>query len=187
MQYEFLFQPCRYDGTKVEAQNPFTGKPWLVPTNEPLTAAELNAVHAVLDKVAAQGPDEFGCYVAVLDDGCEINVYANDLDRGCMVTFRWLPASLFRFAVDLLKAGNWTMLPAIESTVAVVSSLESVKGIPDGFPPIVICDSPEELRILVTEGVDAWEKHRDIVGGDQVFRHTQNPPPAGSTSGPRIE
>ena len=32
MQYEFLFQPCRYDGTKVEAQNPFTGKPWLVPT-----------------------------------------------------------------------------------------------------------------------------------------------------------
>jgi hypothetical protein len=161
MQLEFFFQPCRYDGTKVEGRNPFTGENALIPNNEPLNSAESRAVKALLDKAAGHGPDENGFYRITLDDGCEIGVYASHVETGCMVTFRWLPTSLFQFAIDLLKAGNWVLLPAVESTVAVVTSMDSVKGIPDNFPPIVVSNSAEDLKVLITVGFDAWKQIQD--------------------------
>ena len=124
-------------------------------------------MQAVLDKVVPKGPDEF-CYVVAFDDGTEARVYATDLSKGCMVSFRCPTLALFQFAFEIMKAGNWAMLPAMESEVAVVCSLESVKGVPDDFPPIVVCNSADELQILVTKGVDAWKKRRDQIGGDDA-------------------
>jgi hypothetical protein len=66
------------------------------------------------------------------------------------------------------------MLPAMEDNVAITTSPESMKGIPDDFPAVVVCNSVEELAVLLADGVGAWEKYRDhVVGGD---RRNVNPP-----------
>jgi hypothetical protein len=80
-----------------------------------------------------------------------------------MVTLRGITPNLTQFLFDLLKAGKWVMIPVMEDLVAITASPESTKGIPEDFPRIVVCNSPHEMGLLLTNGVKAWQRYRDQV------------------------
>jgi hypothetical protein len=130
MSLDIFFQPCRFTGRPIVKQNPFTGETQSVLGNEPLSAAELKAVQQVLMRAKADGPDEYGCYVVQVDDGAGAEVFGSELATGCMVALREMTADLLQFLFDLLKAGNWVMLPAMEDAVAITTAPECLKGIP---------------------------------------------------------
>jgi hypothetical protein len=164
MSFDIFFQPCRYTGSPIEKTNPFNGEvKWVIP-DEPLNAEELNAVRQVLKGVKADRPDQYNCYVVELADGGQADIFPDDgLATGCMVAVRGMTPELLQFLFDLLKAGQWAMLPAMENTVAITTSPDRMGCIPDDFPRVVVCNSAEELRILLVDGVQAWEKYRDQV------------------------
>src|SRR5262249_48761313 len=122
MSFDIFFQTARFGGKPVVKRNPFTGVSVSVIPQEPLRAAEVKAVRQVLKRVGARGPDEHGCYVVELEDGGAAEVFGDGMESGCMVALRGITPDLTRFLFDLLKAGNWVMLPAMEPAVAVTTS-----------------------------------------------------------------
>jgi hypothetical protein len=167
MSFDIVFQPCRFSDELIEKVNPFTGEIQSVACDTPLNADELEAVQKVLREVTARGPDEHGCHVIEFSDGGGAEVFASDLESDCMVSLRGLTPGLSKFLYDLLKAGNWVMIPAMEDAVAITTSPSSLRRIPDDFLRIVVCNSVEELSQLLSGGVRAWEKYRDHVIGEQ--------------------
>jgi hypothetical protein len=165
MSFDLFFQPCRFSGGTVEKTNPFNGEIESIPFNESLSATELRAVERVLKEAGADSPAEDGCYVVKVGDGGEAEVWASNLGSSCMVALRGITPNLMQFLFDLLIAGNWVMLPAMEDTVAITTSPQSLKGVPTDFPSVVVCKSANELAVLLTEGVRQWEKYRDQVTG----------------------
>lgn len=163
MSFDIFFQTGRFAGKPVVKKNPFTGKAQTVFPEEPLTAAEVKAVRQVLKGIDAQGPDKHGCYIVELADGGGAEVFADKLKMGCMVALRDITPHLIQFLFDLLKAGNWVMLSPLEDAVAITASPGIVKGVPDEFPKVVVCNTTDELGVLLTKGVKAWQKHRDKV------------------------
>jgi hypothetical protein len=163
MSFDIFYQPCRYGGKPVKIENRFTGKVVSQIPNAPLTAAELRAVQGILKKTKAQGPDEFGSYSISLRDGGEAEVNGTDLASGCMVAVRGMTSDLIQFLYDLLKAGNWVMRPVMEESATITTAPDCIKGMPADFPKLAVCNSPEELGVLLTDGLQAWEKHRDQV------------------------
>jgi hypothetical protein len=167
MSFDIFFQPCRFGDKLIERVNPFTGEVQSVPRDVPLNADEVGAVQKVLREVTVRGPDEHGCCVVELSDGGGAEVFADDLETGCMVSLRGMTPGLLTFLYDLLKAGNWVMIPAMEDTAAITTSLNSLQRVPDDFLRIVVCNSVEELSQLLSGGIRAWEKYRDQVMGEQ--------------------
>jgi hypothetical protein len=167
MSFDILFKPCRFTGKPAVKKNPFTGEDQTVVPDEPLSPAELRAVRQVLKRPAGHGPDVFGCHVVRLADGSQAEVFASDLATGCMVVLRGLTAGLLRFLFDLLKAGNWVMIPVMAEAVAITTSPGSMKGVPEDFPRVVVCNSTEELGTLLAGGFRDWKKYRDQVVGDK--------------------
>jgi len=155
MSFDVFFQPCR-----------FTSDAQAVLANEALSPAELQAVHQVLERANAHGPDLQGCYVVQLGDGGGAEVYGASLAMGCMVALRGMTAELLQFLLRLLEAGNWVMLPAMADAMAITTSPGSLKGIPADFPRVIVCNSAEELGLLLADGVQAWEKYRAQVVTD---------------------
>src|SRR5437016_3987129 len=84
MSLDIFFQPCRFTGSPVVGNNPFTGEAQSFLPDEPLRAAELKAVQQVLKRAKAHGPDAEGCYVVRLDDGGEAEIFGRELETGCM-------------------------------------------------------------------------------------------------------
>lgn len=167
MSFDIFFQPCRYGTELVEQRNPVTGQVKSVLPNEPLTPAELQAVQSVLDRVTIHRPNKSGCHVVGVEDDGKAEVFGDDLGSGCMVALRGITPALLQFLIDLLRAGNWSMVAVMDDIVAIVSSLESVKSVPDDFPKIIVCNSADELGILLSGGFAAWKKYRDqAVGGE---------------------
>lgn len=167
MSLSIVFRPCRFTGTTVVKKNPFTGIEQNVATNEPLNVAELQAVDQLLKQVTTDGPDDFGFYIIEWDGGGVAEVDCGDLANGCTVTLRGVTSELFQFLFDLLKSAEWVMIPAKEDLVAITTSPERLKGIPKDFPKIVECHSAEELGVLLSDGIQAWGKHRRQVIGDE--------------------
>jgi hypothetical protein len=166
MSFDVLYMPCRFGSAKIERKNEYTGKIESVLPNDTLTAAEFKAVRDVLNGATIHGPDEFGCHVVRAKDGGETEVFARNLDQKCMVALRGISPGLLEFLFDLLRAGNWCMIPPTEENFAIVSSLAAVRSVPDDFPKIVICNSAEELGSLLSGDLSAWKKYRDqVVGG----------------------
>ena len=167
MSFDIFFDPGRYGRQRVKQKNPFTGKVESVLPVEPLTPAERKAVRAVLRKASGGGPDEFGCSVVETADGGTAEVFGDDLANGCMVAVRGLTPGLLAFLIELLKAGNWVMTPAMEATVAITAVPERLKGLPKDHPEVVLCTSAAELGVLLADGFGAWKKYRDrVVRGD---------------------
>jgi hypothetical protein len=166
MSFDIFFQPCRFGRTPIETWDQFTGKSRPVFPNEPLTASELQAVQAVLDKAAVHRPDNTACHAVRVEDGGRAEVFARDLGNGCMVAVRGITPGLLGFLLELLTAGNWSMIPTMEDTVAIVPSLEAVKSVPDDFPTTIVCNSADELGVLLSGGFSAWKRYRDLVSGD---------------------
>ena len=168
MSFDIFFQPCRFTGTQVVKTNPFTGESQSFPSNEPLNDAELKAVRQVLKQANADGSDEDACYVVQLGDGGGAEIFGDQLETGCMAALHGMTPDLIQFLFDLLRAGNWVMLPVMEDSVAITTSPESMKGISSDFPRIVVCNSAEELGTLLGNGVQAWEKYRDqVIGAEE--------------------
>jgi len=140
----------------------------MVTPTEPLSSAEMDAVRHVLQAAKAQGPDEFGNYDIQGDGGGSADVNCGDLSSGCSVTMHKFTNGVSQFLFDLLKAATWVMLPAVEDSVAITTSAEDLKQIPDDFPRVVACNSADELGILLADGVQAWEKYRR-----QIIRRTR--------------
>jgi hypothetical protein len=163
LSFDIFFQTCRVAAQPVVKKSTFTGEAETVLPEEPLSAAEVQAVRKVLEKVQAQGPDEHGCYVVELEDGGGAEVFADKLQTGCMVALREITPSLLHFLFDLLKAGNWVMLPAMEGDIAITTAPGSIRGLPEDFPKVVVCNSANEMGVLLTKGVKAWQRYRDQV------------------------
>lgn len=167
MSFDLFFQPCRFADCASEKSNPVTGETQTILHNENLQDAELEAVNAALKDANAFGPDQFGCYVVSFEDGGRAEIFGRKINEGCMVSVRGLTHQLVEFFFKLLHAGKWTMCPAMEDVVAITTSEGILKNIPEDFPKIVICDSPSDLRALLTDGVQAWQKYRDKVIGNE--------------------
>ncbi len=169
MSFDIFFQPCRFGGQPIEKRDRWTGKVRPVLPNEPLTAAELQAVKHVLAKAQARGSSEHNCYCVELPDGGSAEIYGRDLGSGSMAAVRGMTPDLLQFLHDLLRAGNWVMFPAMKGVDGITAAPASLKGIPEGFPTIIVCNSKDELGILLADGVAAWQRYRDqvVVGGGQ--------------------
>ena len=167
MSFDVFFQPSRFAKKDSGVPEAGIGEPTSVLLNEPLSAAELQAVRNTLLNVTANGPDQHGCYVIALADGGTAEVFGSDLASGCMVAMRGMTADMVRFLFALLVAGKWIMLPAMADSVAITNSPGNVAGVPEDFPKIVACDSAEELSVILTDGVQAWERYRERVVGEK--------------------
>jgi hypothetical protein len=55
------------------------------------------------------------------------------------------------------------MIPAMEDVVAIACS---EKNLPEEFPKLVVCNSADELGVLLSKGFGAWKKYRDQIVGD---------------------
>jgi hypothetical protein len=163
MSFDIFFQPCRFGQVAVEQRNPFTGKATNVFPAESLTPDEMAAVRNVLARVNAPGGNQRDYYRVELNDGGSAEVYAANLEKGCMVALRGITSDALQFLFDILSAGNWSMLPAMEDSRAIALSSESFKNLPEGFPPTVLIQSPAELGILLKDGFEAWKAFRDRV------------------------
>jgi hypothetical protein len=154
MSFDLSYQPCRLGTESVERQNPFTGEVQASLPVEHLSAEDTRAVHEVLERGGARGPDESGCFVVELGDGGGAEVFASHLETGCTVALRGLTPDLLRLLFDLLRAADWVLLPAMDGNPAIVAS----PGLASGFAsfPEVVCGSPEELGAILSGGFEAW-------------------------------
>jgi hypothetical protein len=165
MSFDIFYMPCRFGDNRVATKDPVTGETKSFLPNEPLTADELKAVQELLE---CHHLHDQGFYVVEFDDGGMAQVFdKKDLADGFMVALRGMTPDLLQFLFALLKAGNWVMIPAMEDTAAITTSTECLKGIPAGFPRIVVCNSAEDLGGLLTSGVRGWQKYRDQVCGSE--------------------
>ena len=76
-----------------------------------------------------------------------------------------LSPDCLQFLIDLLKAAEWVMLPAMEGNPAIVTSPGLASEFSDSFPEVV-CNSPEELGAVLSGGYESWERYRDQVMGE---------------------
>ena len=62
-----------------------------------------------------------------------------------MVAVRSITLDLWHPFIDLLKASDWVVIPAVAGGATMPSSPESLQGVPKDFPRIVVSHSAEEL------------------------------------------
>lgn len=167
MSLDIFFQPCRFGEAPIEKKNPFTGELQSVFPVKPLSGAELSAVRQVLKQATTKDFDEADCQVVTFQDGGIVEVDAGNLEEGCRVGLSGMTPDVLQFLYDLLSAGRWAMIPAMEDLVAVTTSRENVSGESKNFPRVVECRSAEELGRLLSDGVRAWEEYRDRIVGDE--------------------
>jgi hypothetical protein len=153
--------PCRYGQTPIDAPDRAAGATRKVPSNESLTQEELLAVRAVLSQAGASNGGQCDFFVPMLEDGGYAEVFCRDIQVGCMVALRGITPHVLKFLFNLLQAGNWVMIPAMPDTRSIATSPAAFKRIPDGFPPALVCASPEEIGAIISGGFDAWKKYRD--------------------------
>jgi hypothetical protein len=131
-----------------------------------LTDDEYAAVQQVLKNANASNLDEFGAIIVKFADGGYAEIQADDLRLSCMISVSGMTTSLVSFLFQFLKAGNWVMLPVMEDSIAITATPELMTGTPADFPQVITCKSADELEMLLSKGLKAWEKYRDQVVGD---------------------
>ena len=72
-----------------------------------------------------------------------------------------------RFVLEIAKAGDMTILPAMEDFVPILTSPDQRRELPSDLdqecPEPVVCESPAELESLLLGGHTGWQKYRDEV------------------------
>lgn len=134
MSFDLFYQPCRFGTQPVEQKNPFTGEIQTSLPVEPLSAEDVRAIQGVLAGVGASGP-----FVIELGDGGGAEVFASDLETGCMVALRRRTPKLLKLLYDLLIAAEWVLLRAMEPTPAIVKSPGLASGFADSLPEVRPC------------------------------------------------
>ena len=82
-----------------------------------------------------------------------------------MVTLRGMSSEIERFLFDLLGAAEWVLYAAVEDAVCITASPNGVRDLLN-LPRPVFCKSPEEIGVLLSGGIKAWEKYRGQIVGD---------------------
>jgi hypothetical protein len=81
-----------------------------------------------------------------------------------MVALRGQPTEdVLKFLYALLQAGNWVMIPAMRETRAIAVSPTAFKSVPSTFPEPLVCQSHQEIGLLLSGGVKVWQDYRDHV------------------------
>ena len=115
MGFDLFFIRSRSRDEMVEKTNPFTREVMSVRLLEPLTDSELQAVREVLRGAGGPELDQTGYSLIQFGDGGAAEVHTSGLEEGCAVTLREsLSPDCLRFLLDLLRAAEWVMLPAMD-------------------------------------------------------------------------
>jgi len=162
MSFDIFYIPCRFDDKETTFTSPSTGETKSRRKCQPLTATELQAVKTLLKKVNARESEDGGFYGIEFPDGGHAQVFGMD-QTGCMVALHGITPDILAFLLDLVRVGNMWMRPAMEEVVNIVPSFEHAKMLPPGLENITVCDSPEQLGVLLSKGLDAWKHYRDQV------------------------
>jgi hypothetical protein len=102
------------------------------------------------------------CYHLDLE-GCLADISADKLETGCMISLWGMTTEMVQFLYEFLKAGNWVMVPTMDDPVAITTSPDSVKRYPKDSLELVTCKSAKELGLILTKGMEGWQKYRDQV------------------------
>jgi len=161
MSFDIHFQPYRFDGTTEKRINPFTKQAIDIPRNEPLSAGEISAVRAVLERAGVTGSDDEGRMVSLADGG-SAEIYAENLGAGCMFAIRGsgITPLLAQLLFDVMVAGNWVIMESGEDDVVVAPAMDCLKGSPKNFGRVVVASSAGEVAALLSGGFEAWKKYR---------------------------
>jgi hypothetical protein len=132
-----------------------------------MTVDALSAVKTVLDEAKTTSTGDDGCYLVVFQDGGAAEIFVSNLRNGFMVAVRndFTP-SLLDFLYQLLKAGKMLMCPTAEDPMTIGASDSSFREAPDDVPRQIVCNSSEELQILLSKGIEEWRRFRDQVIGE---------------------
>ena len=89
--------------------------------------AEVNCerVRAVLQSTKYTGPDDFGFYIVEFPDGVDVEFSAKGLDgaakfTGCAFHIRGMSPHLVRFILEIAKAGDMVILPAMKVFIPIL-------------------------------------------------------------------
>jgi hypothetical protein len=111
-------------------------------------------------------------YAVEFPDGSDVEFAADGLQgtgdfKGCAFFIHGMSQHLVRFMLEVAKAGDMVILPAMEPFVPILSLAEQQKQLPaelaENDPEPVLCGSPEELEILLSGGYEGWQNYRDRV------------------------
>jgi len=161
MSFDIHFFPCRFCSEPVERIDQETGKSRSVLPNEPLTDDELAAVRQLLENYRENESQDPDFYAIRCADGGTADVYASDLKMRCMIALRGYTRGIGDFLMELLKAGNWVMVP--NGPPAVAASKAAFKSVPANFLPTVVCESSDELGRIINQRFPAWRDYRDHI------------------------
>lgn len=172
MGYTIDFQPHRFDGTTYLGIDPYSRDEVPCLTNQPLSAAEVEAVHAVLRRAAGQGPDANGTYHIQLEDGLTVRFFASALPYGCVLAIdgTTTPLSLAKLIFDLLAAGDWVVRKIATGGESIARSMDSVKGTRGDFGPTVVVESIDDLQFILAHGLVAFQQETRGMGGQPRWK-----------------
>ena len=134
-------------------------------------------VLAVLRTTKFTGPDAFGFYIVEFPDGRDVEFSAKGLEdfhgfTNCAFHIRGGSPHLTKFIFEIARAGDMVIVAAMEPFMPILSSPEQLKELPvelaQNDPQPVVCNSPEELELLLSGGYADWQKYRD-----QILRRVQ--------------
>jgi hypothetical protein len=129
-------------------------------------------VLSVLQTTKFNGPRYSGFYVVEFPDGVDVEFSAKGLDgsadfEGCAFHIRGMSPLLVAFILEIAKAGDMVILPAMEGFVPILTSPEQKIQLPtelaENEPKPVVCSAPDELESLLCGGYNGWQKYRDKV------------------------
>jgi hypothetical protein len=112
-----------------------------------------------------------GLYVVNLRDGVHVEFFAKDLEsqsafKGCSFGIRGFGECLMKFMLDIAKAGDMVMLPAMKGNPLIMVSEQQRRNVPAdllaSFPPVVV-NSADELAAVLRGGFQGWSAYRDYV------------------------
>jgi hypothetical protein len=128
-------------------------------------------VRKVLAAATHRGPDDVGFYIVAFPDGVEVEFSAKGLESGesftgCAFHIRGFGDGLMKFMLDIARAGDMVIIPAMEGNPLVLVSEEQKKNVPadlqESFQSIVV-RSPAELGAVLSGGFEGWSAYRDQV------------------------
>jgi hypothetical protein len=80
-----------------------------------------------------------------------------------MFAVRALTPRLVSVLFDVLKAGNWAMIPALDDAYTITCSPEHLTNLPAEIPEVIVCRSSKELGVLLMDGYEAWQRYKNSV------------------------
>jgi hypothetical protein len=87
------------------------------------------------------------------------------MENGCNVRLKRITPNVLSFLLELVQVGTMLMQTDMPNTVTIVPAAHFLHSLPMPSANCVFCESPEELGILLSEGLDAWKRYGDQACG----------------------